>query len=132
MLDSRRKFTDFKRSGEAVARLSDTICVENRLSIVPQPRGKDKRYDQWLGDQRKPSQREMLRMVIHDALAQKPANPEELLSILQKAGWEIKRGKHIALRGPGDTRFKRLDKQELGSRLMAGTLPELDTQAITP
>ena len=108
-LDSRRKFRDFKRSGEAVARLSDTICVENRLSIVPQPRGKGKRYDQWQGDLRKPSQRELLRIAIDDALAQKPANLEELLSILKKAGWEIKRGKHIALRGSGETRFKRLD-----------------------
>ena len=108
-LDSRRKFRDFKRSGEAVARLSDTICVENRLSIVPQPRGKGKRYDQWQGDQRNPSQRELLRMAIDDALTQKPADLEELLSILQKAGWEVKHGKHIALRGHGETRFKRLD-----------------------
>ena len=108
-LDSRRKFRDFKRSGEAVARLSDTICVENRLSIVPQPRGKGMRYDQWQGDQRNPSQRELLRMAIDDALTQKPADLEELLSILQKAGWEVKHGKHIALRGHGETRFKRLD-----------------------
>lgn len=109
-LDSRRKFRDFKRSGEAVARLSDTICVENRLSIVPQPRGKGKRHDQWQGDQRKPSQRELLRLAIDDALAQKPADLKELIGILQNAGWEIKRGKYIALRSSGETRFKRLDK----------------------
>lgn len=109
-LDCRRKFRDFKRSGEAIARLSDTICVENRLSIVPEPRGKGKRYDQWQGDQRKPSQRELLRMAIDDALAQKPVDLNELLGLLKKAGWEIKRGKHIALRGHGETRFKRLDK----------------------
>ena len=48
-------------------------------------------------------------MAIDDALTQKPADLEELLSILQKAGWEIKHGKHIALRGHGETRFKRLD-----------------------
>ena len=108
-LDSRRKFRDFKRSGEAVALLNDTICVENRLSIVPQPRGKGKRYDQWQGDLRKPSQRELLRMAIDDALTQKPTDLEELLSLLQKAGWEIKRGKQIALRGPDETRFKRLN-----------------------
>ena len=109
-LDGRRKFRDFKRSGEAIARLSDTICVENRLSIVPEPRGKGKRYDQWQGDQQKLSQREMLRIAIDDTLAQQPADLNELLSLLQKAGWEIKRGKHIALRGPGETRFKRLGK----------------------
>lgn len=113
-LECQRKFRDFKRSGEAVARLSDTICVENRLSIVPSPKGKGKRYDEWLGDQRKPSQRELLRIAIDDALAQKPANLDALLDILQKAGWEIKRGKHIALSGSGETRFKRLDKMGEG------------------
>lgn len=108
-LDGRSKFRDFKRSGEAIARLSDTICVENRLSIVPEPRGKGKRYDQWQADQRKPSQREVLRIAIDDALAQQPADLNELLDLLQKAGWEIRHGKHIALRCPGETRFKRFD-----------------------
>lgn len=108
-LDCRRKFRDFKRSGEAVARLSDTICVENRLSVIPAPRGKGKRYDQWLGDQRKPSQRELLRMAIDDALAQQPADMDDLLRMLRQAGWEVKRGKHIALRGAGEQKFKRLD-----------------------
>lgn len=108
-LDGRSKFRDFKRSGEAIARLSDTICVENRLSIVPEPRGKGKRYDQWQGDQRKTSQRELLRLAIDDALAQNPDDLNKLLGLLQKAGWEIRHGKHIALRCPGETRFKRFD-----------------------
>lgn len=108
-LDCRRKFRDFKRSGEAVARLSDTICVENRLSVIPDPRGKGKRYDQWLGDQRKPSQRELLRLAIDDALAQQPADMDDLLRMLRQAGWEVKRGKRIALRGAGEQKFKRLD-----------------------
>ncbi len=108
-LDCRRKFRDFKRSGEAIARLSDTICVEHRLSIVPEPRSKGKRYDQWLGDQRKPSDRDRLRMAIDEALAQKPADMDALLLLLKQAGWEVKPGKHIALRGQGEKRFKRLD-----------------------
>lgn len=108
-LDCRSKFRDFKRSGEAVARLSDTICVEHRLSVVPEPRGKGKRYDQWLGDRRKLSQREALRMAIDEALTQKPADLDTLLHMLRQDGWEIRRGKHIALRRQGEQRFKRLD-----------------------
>lgn len=108
-LDCRRKFRDFKRSGEAIARLSDTICVENRLSIVPDPKGKGTHYGAWLGDRRECSQREKLRQAIDDALAKHPSDLEELLGLLHKAGFEIKRGKHIALRGAGESRFKRLD-----------------------
>lgn len=119
-LDCRRKFRDFKRSGEAVARLSDTICVENRLSIVLDPKSRDTHYGAWLGDRREPSQREMLRQAIDDALAKHPADFEELLGLLHKAGWEVKRGKHIALRGAGESRFKRLDS--LGEGYTEGAL----------
>ncbi len=108
-LDCKRKFRDFKRSGEAIARLSDTICVENRLSVIPEPKGKGKRYDQWLGEHRKPSQRELLRIAIDEALAQKPADMDELLRLLQNADWEFKHGKHIALRHRAMQRFIRLD-----------------------
>ena len=33
-LDHSRKFRDFKRSGQALRRLNDTICIENGYSIV--------------------------------------------------------------------------------------------------
>jgi len=44
------------------------------------------------------------------------------LALLQKEGWEIKRGKHIALRGPGQNRFKRLDS--LGNGFTQAELTE--------
>lgn len=119
-LDCQRKFRDFKHSGKAVARLSDTICVENRLSIVAEPQGRGTHYGAWLGDRREPSQREILRQAIDDALAKHPADLEALLSLLQEAGFEIKRGKHIALRGAGESRFKRLDS--LGEGYTEATL----------
>lgn len=119
-LDCQRKFRDFKRSGEAVARLSDTVCVENRLSIVSEPRGKGRHYGAWLGERREPSQRETLRQAIDDALAKHPADLAELLDLLHKAGWEVKHGKHIALRGAGESRFKQLDS--LGEGYAAAAL----------
>ena len=41
--------------------------------------------------------------------AQKPGSFEALLAVLQQKGWEIKRGKQMSFRGPGEKRFKRLD-----------------------
>ena len=33
-MDGRRKFSDFRRSGMAVRRISDVLCMENGLSII--------------------------------------------------------------------------------------------------
>ena len=41
-------------------------------------------------------------------MMQNPDNLDTLLALLQAAGWEAKRGKHISLRGPGQTRYIRL------------------------
>ena len=65
--------------------------------------------NKWLGDRAKLPQREAIRILIDDALAQKPADLDALLELLKAAGCEIKRGKQISIRGPGQTRFKRLD-----------------------
>ncbi len=66
-------------------------------------------YNKWLGDAAKPSQREAIRQLIDDALAQKPVSLDALLALLESAGCDIKRGKTISIRAPGQTRFKRLD-----------------------
>ena len=64
------------------SRLSDTICIENGLSIVENPKLHGKSYNKWLGDQAKPSHRELLRVAIDNALSQSPADFEELLKLL--------------------------------------------------
>ena len=45
-LDCDRKFRNFWGSTKAVRRLSDTICIENGLSIVENPNPHGKSYDQ--------------------------------------------------------------------------------------
>ena len=107
-LDCTRKFRDFLGSGKAVARLSDLICLKHQLSVVPEPKGHGQSYNKWLGNEKSPSHRELLRRVIADSMAQNPDNLDALLTLLQAAGWEIKRGKHISLRGPGQSRYIRL------------------------
>ena len=99
-----------KRKARAVRQLSDTICVENGLSIVENPKPHGKSYNKWLGDQAKPSHRELLRVAIDNALSQSPANFEELLKLLKESGCEVsKRGKSYRLKLPGWEKAARMD-----------------------
>ena len=66
--------------------------------------------NKWLGDQAKPSHRELLRVAIDNALSQSPANFEELLRLLQESGCEVsKRGKSYRLKLPGWEKAARMD-----------------------
>ena len=49
-LEYDRKFRNFWDSTKAVLRLSDTICIENELSIVENPKPHGKSYNKWLGE----------------------------------------------------------------------------------
>ena len=97
-LECDRKFRNFWGSTKAVRRLNDTICIENGYSIVENSKGHSQSYDKWLGDQAKPSHRELLRIAIDNALAQKPDDLDALLQLLKDAGYEIKEGKQLAFR----------------------------------
>lgn len=108
-LDCDRKFRNFWGSSKAIRRLSDTLCIQNGLSIIEQPKGHSKNYNKWLGNEEKTSQRDGLREAIDAALARQSKDFEELLTMLQRGGWEVKRGKRISLKGKGQERFKRLD-----------------------
>ena len=109
-LEYDRKFRNFWGSTKAVRRLSDTICIENGLSIVENPKPHGKSYNKWLGDQAKPSHRELLRVAIDNALSQSPANFEELLKLLQESGCEVsKRGKSYRLKLSGWEKAARMD-----------------------
>ena len=101
-LDCTRKFRNFWGSTRAVRRLSDTLCIENGLSIVEDPKPKGQTYDKWLGTQAKPSHRELLRQAIDRAMERGPEDLDALLALLQEAGFSSKRrGRDIAFRAPG-------------------------------
>ena len=101
---------NFWGSTRAVRRLSDTICIENGLSIVEDPKPHGKSYNKWLGEQAKPSHREQLRVMIDRALEQKPADFDALLKLLSEMGCEVsRRGKAIRLKAPGWKNVSRMD-----------------------
>lgn len=107
-----RKFRNFWGSTKAVRQLSDTICIENGLSIVENPKPHGKSYNKWLGDQAKPSHREQLRTIIDQALEQKPADFDELLKLLAEMGCEVlRRGQAIRLKAPGWKNVARMDEK---------------------
>ena len=109
-LSQTRKFRNFWGSSRAVRRLNDTICIENGYSIVENPKHHGKSYNKWLGDQAKPSHRELLRVAIDNALSQSPADFEELLKLLQEYGCEVsKRGKSYRLKLSGWEKAARMD-----------------------
>lgn len=117
-LDCDRKFRNFWGSTKAVRRLSDTICIENGYSIVADPKRHGKSYNKWLGEQAKPSHRELLRAAIDDALAKKPADLDALLKLLRESGCEVsKRGKSYRLKLPGWDKVARLDSLGTGYTL---------------
>lgn len=108
-LDCTRKFRDILRSGKALAELSDQICEEHRLSVIREPQNQTVTYDQWLGENAKASQRDMLRMTIDAALRMQPDGFDALMQLLEEAGCRIKRGAQISIKPPGAKRFIRLE-----------------------
>lgn len=113
-----RKFRNFWGSTKAVRQLSDTLCIENGLSIIETPRAHGQGYNKWLGEQAKPSHRELLRAAIDNALSQDPADFEKLLKLLQESGCEVSiRGKSYRLKLPGWEKAARMDSLGEGYRL---------------
>lgn len=89
-LDCTRKFVDFSFSARALRRMNDTLCVENGLSIVRNPKpGKGKHYGVWLGDKRKPSFQEQLKQAVDIALEKKPKHFEDFLILMEQSGIEV-------------------------------------------
>lgn len=108
-LDGDRKFRDFYLSGQAVGRLSNQICLEHQLSVITDPKHRGLNYGSWLGILKPKSQRELLREAIDAAIQKKPNSFDDLLTILEQDGWDVKCGKRISLKKESFSRFARLD-----------------------
>ena len=102
------KYNSNKRSYYGIRNMSDRLCRENGLSVVaPQKGGKGKSYEEYLADKAGTSWKGKLKIAV-DALIPQVSSFEELLSRLQAAGYEIKPGKYVSCRAPGQERFTRL------------------------
>ena len=104
-IDGSGKFVNFWRSGLALQRTSDLICLEHGLSVIkPLPyhlRPKRTIYSRGV------SFRDQIRADLDRFLLRNPRNMDELLMLFQEAGYECKAGKHPAVRGHEQKRFIR-------------------------
>ena len=102
------KYNSNKRSYYGIRNMSDRLCRENGLSVVaPQKGGKGKSYAEYLAEKTGTSWKGKLKTAV-DGLISQVSSFEELLSRLQAAGYEIKPGKYVSCRAPGQERFTRL------------------------
>ena len=90
-LDCTRKFRDVKQSGKVIRRISDNICFEYGLSVIENPKRSRGHYRSWLGSNKKPSQRDILKATIDNLLNQSPKDFDDLLKMIKASGYEIKR-----------------------------------------
>ncbi len=102
------KYNSNKRSYYGIRNMSDRLCRENGLSVVvPQKGGKGKSYAEYLAEKTGTSWKGKLKIAV-DGLIPQVSSFEELLSRLQGLGYEIKPGKYVSCRAPGQERFTRL------------------------
>ncbi len=87
---------------------SDKICKEYNLSIIENP-GKGKSYAEWKVEQEgRPTIRSLVRDEIDDIIYMSYTY-KDFIRILEKRGYEIKRGKYTALKPTFSQRFIRMD-----------------------
>ena len=102
------KYNSNKRSYYGIRNMSDKLCRENGLSVVVPGKGsKGKSYAEYQAEKTGTSWKGKLKIAV-DTLILQVASFEELLQRLQAAGYEIKPGKYVSCRAPGQERFTRL------------------------
>lgn len=113
-LDCFHKFRNFLFCGIALQRVSDLVCLEHGYSVI-KPRKPGEREKRTVYPNRK-SIRDKIREDIDLAMSRNPKNMEELLKCLEEMGYEIKRAKHIGIKGEGQKSFLRFDSLGTGYR----------------
>lgn len=117
-----RKFRDSWFIALVLQKVSDMVCLEHALSVIIPRKPSDR-------DNHNPyhrvSFRSAARTKIDELISDRPNNYEEFLRLLAGAGYEIKFGKHVSIRGEGQKRFIRLkslgegySEEEIQNRLL--------------
>ena len=102
------KYVSNKRTYYGIRNMSDKLCRDNGLSVVVPGKGsKGKSYAEYQAEKTGTSWKGKLKIAV-DALVPQVSSFEELLQRLQAAGYEIKPGKYISCRAPGQEGFTRL------------------------
>ena len=101
-----KKYHSNKQSYHFIRRTSDRICKEHGLSVVVPGQDRGKSYAEYTAEKQGTSYKAKLKLAI-DTLVPQVKDFEELLARLEQAEYEVKRGKYISFRAPGQERFTR-------------------------
>lgn len=101
-----RKYHSDKKDKYRIRDINDEICKANNLSVLPQYDGKRKSKYENIHKKEKAGWHDKLKKAIDDTISES-VSFDDFLYALEMEGYEIKRGKHIAFRAPGQERFIR-------------------------
>ena len=104
---NQRKYVSNKQSYAYIRRTSDRLCKEHGLSVVKPGQSKGKSYAEWDAQRKGTSWKAKLKVAIDAAIPQ-AKDFDDFLRLMQAQGYEIKPGKFISFRAPGQERFTRL------------------------
>ena len=99
-------YKSYKRIYYDMREVSDRLCKENGLSVIPPSQNKGMSYKEYTEAKRGTSWKQKLKQTI-DRLVITAKDYDDFLRLMQEAGYEIKTGKYISFRAEGQDRFTR-------------------------
>ena len=99
-------YKSYKRIYYDMREISDRLCKENGLSVIPPSQNKGMGYKEYTEAKRGTSWKQKLKQTI-DRLVITAKDYDDFLRLMQEAGYEIKTGKYISFRADGQERFTR-------------------------
>ena len=99
-------YKSYKRIYYDMREVSDRLCKENGLSVIPPSQNKGMGYKEYTEAKRGTSWKQKLKQTI-DRLVITVKDYDDFLRLMQEAGYEIKTGKYISFRAEGQERFTR-------------------------
>ena len=101
-----RAYKSYKKIYYDMREISDRICKENGLSVIPPTQGKGMEYKEYSEAKQGTSWKQKLRFAI-DKNIKFAKDFDDFIRLMQKSGYEIKQGKYISFRAEGQERFTR-------------------------
>ena len=130
-------YKSYKRIYYDMREVSDRLCKENGLSVIPPSQNKGMGYKEYTEAKRGTSWKQKLKQTI-DRLVITAKDYDDFLRLMQEAGYEIKIGKYISFRAEGQERFTRSKTigenytEERIKERIAGRTPRRSRKQTTP
>lgn len=130
-------YKSYKRIYYDMREVSDRLCKENGLSVIPPSQNKGMGYKEYTEAKRGTSWKQKLKQTI-DQLVITAKDYDDFLRLMQEAGYEIKTGKYISFRAEGQERFTRSKTigenytEERIKERIAGRTPRRSQRQTTP